>query len=356
MRYISDIQLDQAIVHIVDPGQPNGYILSERALPLAANPSLVEYFIGHVRNSLRDPTASAARFATLSPGGAAQICAGLLAGQQDLVDGSRQLADRLYQIIAKDKRIKGGSLAVCLYHSDDYPTTPAFLALLKIDPGQAYRPRIEKDASGKLLVNFEIESNVMPSAREKLQKCAFIQPLDPRPEYDMILLDRQARPDEALQVARFFKETFLEAEHAFDARQRTKRLYRALLSAQNQLRPELTPAQVDDLSQAIAGAVNSDTISLDEWIEALPLADEQKQQVNEVVVANLPDREFEIDRAYGQELSQKRRFRGDHDLRVEVPAEHYAQIIRSAEQITPPGEPPRWRVVIETEKWEEVTK
>jgi hypothetical protein len=172
----------------------------------------------------------------------------------------------------------------------------------------------------------------------------------------MILLDRQARRDEALPVARFFRETFLAAELAYDARQRTKRLYKALVSAQNQLRPELSPAQVDDLSQAINGAVTADNISLDQWIEALPLADEQKRRIDQVIISNLPDREFEIDRAYGQQLTQTRLFRGDHDLRVEVSAEHFPQIIRSAEQVTQPGEPTRWRVVIETEKWEEMTK
>ena len=126
MRYITDIQLDQAIVHILDPGQSNGYIRSERALPLAANPPLVDYFTGHVRNSLQDASASAARFVAISPGSTAEICSGLLTGQLDLVDGSRSLADRLYHIIARDKRIKGGSLVVCLYHSADYPKVPAF--------------------------------------------------------------------------------------------------------------------------------------------------------------------------------------------------------------------------------------
>lgn len=356
MRNATNILLNQAIVHIVNPGQPNGLVLSERSLPLAENEPLVEYFVAHVRNSLRDSSASAARFGAIEPGNTANICSELLTTQSDFINGSRSLAERLYDIMARDKRITGGSLVVCLYHSPDFPMVPAFLALLKIDPSQAFRPKVERDANGKLLVNFDIEADVMPSAREKLQKCAFIQPLNPRLEYDMILLDRQARRDEALQVARFFGETFLGAELAFDAKQRTKRLYKALVSAQNQLRPEMSPSQADDLSQAINGAVTADKISLDEWIEALPIADEQKQRVNQVVVSSLPDREFQIDRAYGQKLSQKRRFRGDHDLRIEVSAEHYSQIVRSIERITEPGAPPRWQIVLETERWEEVTK
>jgi hypothetical protein len=356
MRYATDIQLDQFIVHILDPWQPDGFVLSERTLPLHGNQRLVEYFAAHIQNSLQDPAARAARFVTLDDEAVSGVCKALLDGGLDLVEGSRWLAERLYTIIAGDRRISPGDLALCFYRAGNQPHVPRYLALLKIDPSEVFRHKTERDPQENLYVSFEIETDVMPTTREKLQKCAFVQPLDPRPEYDMMLLDRQVRPLVPLPVARFFAENFLGAQLALDARQRTDRLYRGLVSAHNWLRPELRPQEDESLRQAISSAVTSASINVDTWLEALPLSEEQKAQIDQVVSQELPDREFEIDRTYAEQLIRKRRFRGDYGLRVEVSAERYSQVIQSVQRVEEPDTPPYYRIEIHTEKWEEVLR
>jgi hypothetical protein len=356
MRYATDIQLDQLIVHILDPWRPDGFVLSERTLPLDSNQRLANYFAAHIQNSLQDSGARAARFVTLDDSAASGICTALLDGRLDLVEGSRQLAERLYGIIARDQRISAGDLAVGFYRAGNRPHVPHYLALLKIDPSEVFRHKTERDPQGNLYVSFEIETNVMPTTREKIQKCAFVQPLDPRPEYDMMLLDRQVRPTVPVPVARFFAEDFLGAQLALDPRQRTDRLYRSLVSAHNQLRPVLRPQEDESLRQAIDGAITSASINIDTWLEALRLPEEPKQHIDRVVSQELPDREFEIDTIYAEQLTRKRRFRGDYDLRVEVSAERYNEVIRSVEHIEDPGEPAYYRIVIHTERWDEIPR
>ena len=97
MRYATDIQLDQLIVHILNPWQPNGFVLSERTLPLDSNQRLVDYFAAHIQNSLQDPAAKAARFVALDGEAVSGICKVLLNGGLDMVEGSRLLAERLYR-------------------------------------------------------------------------------------------------------------------------------------------------------------------------------------------------------------------------------------------------------------------
>ncbi len=70
----------------------------------------------------------------------------------------------------------------------------------------------------------------------------------------------------------------------------------------------------------------------------------------------MPDREFEVDRDYADTLLRKRRFTGDYGLQVEVSADNFESVVKSVERIDEPGAPPRWRVVIETERWEEVVR
>jgi hypothetical protein len=355
MRYVTDIQINQLIVHIVDPWRTNGFVLSERTLPLENQQRLVDYFVTHIQNSLQDSTARAARFVTLHDGRVSGICKAMLAGNLNLVDGSRQLAERLYQTIQRDRRISVGDLAVGFYQAKIGSVMNRYVALMKIDPSEVFRHKTERDIQGHQYVSFEIETDVMPTTREKLQKCAFVQALDPRPEYDMMLLDRQ-RPGPRL-VARFFTEDYLGAELALDSTERTDRLYRGLMIAQNLLRPRLQPQENEIFRQTVDNAIASGSVDVDTLIGGLPVADEHKEQINQTVSSMLPDREFEIDETYAQKkLRQKRRFRGDYDLRIDVSADSYGRIIRSVELIRESGRPPFYRIIIETEKWEEVPR
>jgi hypothetical protein len=160
----------------------------------------------------------------------------------------------------------------------------------------------------------------------------------------------------ARPVARFFAMDFLGAQLALDARQRTDRLYICLVSTHNQLRHILPPQEDEALRQATDTAVTSDVFNLDNWLAALPLPEEHKEQIERVLSQELPDREFEIDTTYSQQLIDKRRFRGDHGLRVELAADWQSQIIRSVEHVADPGTAPYYRVVIHTERWEEVPR
>jgi hypothetical protein len=351
---MTDIQLSQLIVHIVDPWRTNGFVLSERTLPLENHQHLAEYFVTHIQKSVRDSSALVARFVALDNERVSGICKAMLVGTLDLVDGSRRLAERLYQTLRQDKRISVGDLAVGLYQAKKDSAMHHYIALMKIDPSAVFCHKTEHDAQGHQYVSFEIETDAMPTTREKLQKCAFVQALEPRSEYDMMLLDRQ-RPGPRL-VAKFFTEDFLGAELALDATKRTALLYQRLMIAQNQLRTKPQPQENETFHRTIDYAMTAASVNVDTLIGALPFLEEHKEQINQVVSDKLSDREFEIDTTYAQKLRQKRRFRGDHETRIEVPADSYDQIIRSVDRISESGRPPFYRIIIETEKWEEVLR
>jgi len=354
MRDATNIQLDQLIIHILDPKRPDSPVLSECTIPLEGDQRIVDYFVTHIQNSLKNPTAKAARFVVIDDEIVSGVCKALLEDRLDLVEGSRRLAQGLYEIIAEDRRINACDLAVCLYRAENQHSESRYLALLSIEPSEVFRHKKEHDPQGNLYVNYEIETEIMPTTREKLQKCAFIQGLEPRPDYDMMMLDRQKREG----VAKFFIEDFMGAKPALDARQRTDHLYRGLVSAHNQIHHELQPHENESLHQAIQVAITSDGINIDTWVRSLPLSEEHKTQIAQVVSQNLPDHEFKIDKNYAQKLIKKRHFHGDHGLQVVIEAseETYMQVIKSVERIEESGAPPYYHIVIQTEKWEEVTR
>ena len=330
--------------------------MSERPLPLLENRHLADYFIAHIENSLQDPAAKAACFVVIDEHRASGVCKGLLEDGLDFVDGSRWLARRLYDSIAKDQRISPGDLAVCFYRVASEPGFPRYLGLLKLDPTEVLRHRTERDSQGNLYVSLEVQTDVLPTARERLQKCAFVRALDPRPEHDMMLLDRQVGPALDRVVADFFIEDFLGAELAVDPRQQTKRLYSTLTTAHNRLRPQLEPEQDHVLTAAIQRAVSAPDVNLDTWLGELPLPETHKMEIEGLLSRRMSLRAFELDTMQAMRLVSRRRFRGDHGLGVEVSSDAYDQVVEAVQYVQEPGEEPYYRVVLRTRQWSELPK
>ena len=356
MRDAIKIQVQQLAVHILDPHGPRELVLSETVSPLEGNERLHNYFASHIENSLGDPATKAAQFEVIVEKTAAGVCKDILDGSLDLVAGSRQLATWLYQIMKKNKAISAGDLAACLFRAGNYPETPHFLALLKLDPADVLRHVVAQDELGRQYVKFLVQEDVLPTTRERLQKCAFVQPLDPRPDdYDLMLLDRQVRRPEERAVAKYFSEDFLACQMALDARQRTHRFYVGAISAYNALRQRLTPNQDDALRQSIDTAVGAKQMDMDVWVSGLPLPAEKRGEIDQIVSQRLPDRTFELDQGHAKKLLQQRRFRGEFDLRVSVQADKYDRVVKKVEWHQDKGKPGYFEIVLHSKTWDEVT-
>ena len=353
MRDATNITLEELIIHIVDP-QGQGLVLSSIPLPLAKNPALSDYFINHIAETLKSQAIKPARFRNVNPEQPSGVCRALLRQETTLVEGSQKLAQALFAILEQDRRITAGDLAVCLFQAENYPYT-RFLAIMKIDPSQIFRHVVLKDSRGNTYVSFE--PDVQAFTRERLQKCAIIQPLEPRhPDFDMLLLDRQVGGAEDARIARFFSEAFLDARESFDAHKYTDNLYRGLVRAENALRPSLTPQEEESLEAGIRSAFTARHINVDRWLEELPVSSEVKQKIDQTIRHSLPAREFSLDTKFSQRLIEKVKYRGDSGLRLEMDAENYHTLVVSEEHVTDdPDRPPYYRIVIETETWRKIT-
>lgn len=345
------IYVDAVIVHVLDPRGLAGLVLSRRALPLDAERAFATYIATHIANALDDPAVRSGRFvAPSSPNVAAldAVCATLLDGTTALVEGSCLLATRLYEIIAADGRISPGNFVVCLYHHDE--DSPGALALIKIDASEAFQQTTRHDGAGLAYVSIDVVENVLPSTRERLQKCAFVFPRAAHRDYDLLLLDRQT----AAPAADFFMKTFLCAELAHDARQSTDLLYKACAAAQNALRPRLTPVENEALEAARTAVFQMVTIDVAVWTDALPLRPQHREEVRAAIEARLPDHSFALDPTYAAHvLSRRRRFRGDDGLVVAANAAFWDSDAVTVERVERAGETPYFRVTLITEEWRE---
>ena len=351
MRDIQTIKSIDLIIHILEP-QGQGLVLSQAPLPMQLHPELEDYFGRHILNTLHDSSARAARFRNINTEQASGACRELLREETTLVEGSQRLARQLYTLMERDGRITAGDLIVCLFTSDAYPYT-RFLAILKVDPAQIYSHSVRQDKKGNSYVSFEPLKAAFTN--ERLQKCAVIQPLEPRhPVFDMLLVDRQSRL-ESSSVARFFSETFLDAQEALDARAVTQRVSKSLVGVQNDLREQLTPQENRQLEASIDSVLATRRVNLDTWVKELPLPAAARELIERRLPQDLPERSVSLDPQLGQQITAVRKYHGDHGLRMELPAGDFPDLVVEAEYIEDdPEKGSYYRIVIETKTWKRV--
>jgi len=335
MRDVTEVQIERAIVHVVDHRKP-GPVFSEVELDLGGNDALHNYFERQVVNALRDSGIHPARFRDDGDQDAKDECFRILKSPRNFVSASQKLAQMLFDAMNGDQRIKPGSLAVCTYRASSYEGK-RFLALIKLDPGEALRQKITTNADGKRVVSFDVESNVMPSAREKLQKAALVPPEGMQESYDLLLLDVQVPG-----IAAFFTKTFLNTVKAFNAETATEGLYIGIQNARNVLANE-PPEGVDPIDVNTSFAIDhlldaelqQPQTVISDFIARLPVTEEQREVIRDEVEKQLAgETEIEIAPAFAQEkLLKKKRLRGDLGVRFEVLAEHYDEVVKSYEEI-----------------------
>lgn len=348
MRPVVDVTLSRCVLHLVAP-KGGGLELSERDLPMPEGEDIYTFFTAHIMRGLHDSQTQAANFVAVRADRTSGWCQRLLTHPDEFLDLSQQIAQQLYEVMARDARVADGTLAVITYRATSDGGPADYIALLKLDPSDAFRPVTLTDGDGLTYLGLEVAQDIMPSTRERLHKSVFIQLTDQEADYNLLVLDRQTEA----AVARFYISDFLGAELAFDDRRRTETLYRALQAARSRIAPRLAADDLKALDMSIGGVMVGHAINLDQWLPTLPVAAEDRQVFETVVAEALPDREFDLDEGIRSRFVRRRRFQGDNGLVVQMDARFFDDMVEIED--VPNTNPPVRRVVITTREWREVS-
>lgn len=268
MRDITKVKVDKLIVHMMERKRkivvdgveqtPERLVLSDRCAPLDPDSELAIFLGDHIVESLRDTSAKAALFhqieveATNGTSTAAsdappdtlqpqtsplEACRSILRGEDGvLVDGSQDLAKRLWQVLLGNDAIADGDLAVCLFTVIERSKAPVkeedpYLALIKLEPVGAFRNVVAGENTDETLVTLESDPYVFPRRTDILQKGAYIRTLDKDGTFHMLIVDKQTHRG----IARFFTRDFLNVGFVEDAAEKTLRLFEGLVATLNNL-------------------------------------------------------------------------------------------------------------------------
>lgn len=346
MRQYADVTVRHAAVHVV---APKSQTLRQSTAPIDLNDDVVEFLVGHAMKGLGDSRALAARFKVVGPDRAEGLCRSIISSSRRFVEHSAALAKLLYDASSReagsDARVSDGTLVVAQCTASDAGTAAKFVALLKLDPNDAFRAEEGSDDAGRPVVRLVAQHDILPTPRERLQKAAFVR-ADGH-EYDALAVDHQRRGE---VVSAFFLDGFLGLEHVLDAKERTSVFYRTLHRTFEEVKDDLSGDEYSRLDQFIHGQAVGGRVNVDTVVENLPVSDDVRQQFADALTSALPDREFDTDAETAQQLVRRRRFKGDNGLSVSVPGEFFQDMVDVAPPPNPGGE---YTVTIRTREWTE---
>ncbi|MEL7264258.1 MAG: nucleoid-associated protein [Planctomycetota bacterium] len=323
MRNIQTVSLERVIVHTINSDTAT-LTLSARQIPFTPDGDIAKYFQAHILASLHDTRARTANF--LDDSALRPICDSLLKSPSRIVSDSKTMVQQLH--LASDRRISSGAIAICTFATPQLSSVPRIIAILKLDPSDGFQPIKTTDAKGRVIVELNKVTGVVPVAGQRLQKCAFIRPqptLDAS-NYRIIVLDGQS--SEPGKPARFFLKKFLGAEHHANVADMTLQFYRNAILAEAHLRQHDSVDAADRLHRAARVALDGPQIQPDSLADSLGLSDEHKSCVADALAKDIPDLSFAVDPSVAEAITKKRVFK-TQGFMMSIDAELYPSYVES---------------------------
>lgn len=346
MRNPGAIQLQRLIVHILDnTGNPAEPTLSD--IEVDINDTLNDFFGAHIEKALDDENGKIAKFSN-DEGGVRRACIDIFDHNGRFVRNSKRLAEALFLPMRQTRAISPGDMVVCLYTAQNY-ADQQFLGIFKMDLASAFTHSVRRDG-GRVRVEIQPQGNVLPSPKQRVQKCVFVRP--PSDDYDMVILDNQIdHLYDAAGVANFFCRTFLECDLWQSNRDKTK-LFRSLTSRWVKANYDsLEPAQADLIATSARNAILSESVNVREFARVTIADRDLRNNFLEYLRQNrLEDAQFVPDHAYAERATRKKKYKADGGITVAGDADEFDEIVTVSNERDAQN---RFTVTIRTTRWTE---
>jgi hypothetical protein len=319
MTVVSEIKINQAILHVVDNTKDGKLELSD--LPLDITPEKVNHFLRkHILDSLKDDKIKKAKFNLTPTNVVKNSCTAIIEDtklEEVFVENSRLLAQNLYKYMTRGS-ISPGCLIICKYF--DEKNNPC-VSIMKMDYNEYYVHSSSK-VGNKVRNNLIPQTNGLPSIKQKLQKCAFIKEYKAENSYDLIVLDKQQQQanKQEEEVAQFFYKYFLDCAFCKDIRSNTKNFITkscAFIKEMYSDDPVKAKEKINLLQQTMRSAetFNANTFAEIAFSES---EDIKEKYLEEVIKKNDLVYESQIDKDYVEKKFTKIVFSSDEGIEISL--------------------------------------
>lgn len=215
MEYINEININEAIIHILDNNSDEA-ILNE--YPLSLTEEVYDFVFKHVQRCLKDEEL---KYALFNPERniVKEVSREFLSGENTLINVSKELATQMF-ILMRSK----GNIPSCDLLTVSFTTEHgAFLGIFKMDYIKNYMHNVEF-VEGKIGIHIIPQFTGLPSSSARIQKCAFIKAPSQSNKYDLLVIDKQNKKnkDEGDYGSNYFMDNYLGCSIIENERDQTK--------------------------------------------------------------------------------------------------------------------------------------
>ena len=219
MEYINEINITEAIIHILDNNSDEP-ILNEYSLDL--NEETYNFLIKHIEKALKDEEL---RYAVFNEGRSIvkELSQEYLNGETDMLTVSKEMARQLFILMKSNGKIPSCDL-IFVSISTEYG---AMLGILKMDYIKNYIHTVNF-VDNKIGINIIPQLTGLPGSSQKLQKCVFIKPIREELKFHLMVIDKQSKSKESEDYgSNYFIGSYLGCNIIDNDRDMTKNFVKA---------------------------------------------------------------------------------------------------------------------------------
>ena len=316
MEYINDININEAVIHILDSNGEEP-VLNEYSLEL--DEDIYRYLFRHIEKCLKDEELKYARF-NPERNIVKEVTQEYLNGvDNDLINLSKELASQLFIIMKGNVNIPSGDLIITSITTDQGP----MIGILKMDYVKNFTHQI-KFMDKNLGINIVPQVAGLPGSGQKIEKAAFIKPISDGEKFNLMILDKQRSCKDDEYGANYFINTFLGASLITNERDMTKTFVKA---AENWTRKNITEdaAKAEEIRTAIKTKLKEEgVININSFSEELFNEHPQvKEDFSNYIKQQGLNEEVAVDKAWVDKKLKRTRLNIDKKIDLYIDEDTY---------------------------------
>lgn len=309
MGEITEINITEAVIHILD-NNGDSPVLNEYSMEL--NDEIYGFISKHLEKTFKDEELRPAEF--IGEDNEVLKAAVDYFKEGNLLEASKKLANRLFNIMKDEKDIPSCDLLVCTVSTD----SNKYLAIMKMDYIRNYTHNINF-VQDKIGIDIVPQVTILPNVSQKVSKCAFINIDNNEGDYGLTILDRKATKEES-----FFTDRFLFCKILTTDREHTKNFVNA---AENFVRKNIK--ENADYQEKIRSAVkqklkSEDVIDVNDLsCDIFKDQDEIKEDFMKFVYSKGVEEKINVDKDWIDKKFKRVRLKVDKDMDIYINEEVY---------------------------------
>ena len=317
MEYINDINIQEAVIHILDSNSTEP-ILNEYTLELSED--IYKFLHKHIEKCLKDEELKTAVFNS-ERNIVKEIVQDYLNGvDSDFLGVSKELSRQLFSIMKGNVNIPDCDLIVASLITDVGP----MIGILKMDYVKNFTHSVEF-VNDKIGIGIVPQAAGLPGSGQRIQKAAFIKPIREEQVFDLYVIDKQKKSKEDDEYgANYFMNSFLGCSIVTNKRDMTKTFLKATEAwtrsniTENAEKAELVRTTVKSKLK------EEDSINIQDISNELFKEDPTKRQDFETFMkGNGLEEEVAVDKAWVEKKLKRIRLKIDKDIDLYINEEAY---------------------------------